>query len=199
MGRGSRCRLLARCAQLPPTANVGSTNAACRPLVDPTRLVRTLLPAFGLTALLPPQRQRAQAPSLDTRRTSRFPLAILLLTLGLFLIHAAHVRAAEKSVAWPETKQYGTAGPGKILFFIKGQVARPGRYYVEKGATMAELPKLAGGFRVCEECKRLPSIVTLYSERNPTGKKDYNLADVEVLATVRLIDGDRVTFWHYRL
>ena len=36
-------------------------NAACRPLVDPTRFVRTLLPAFGLTALLPPQRQRAQA------------------------------------------------------------------------------------------------------------------------------------------
>ena len=30
--------------------------------------MRTLLPAFGLTALLPPQRQRAQAPRFGTRK-----------------------------------------------------------------------------------------------------------------------------------
>jgi hypothetical protein len=132
-------------------------------------------------------------------RKFRLPMAIVLIALVLFISNARAIRGAEEAIALPETKQYGDPGPGKILIFIKGQVAHPGQYYVEQGATLAELLKLVGGFLACPDCQKFPTMVSVYPGENRNGSKHYILADVQVLKTVLLRDGDHVSFWHFRL
>ncbi len=136
---------------------------------------------------------------MERTRTFGLPLAILLAALGLFMSSAGDIRGAEETMALPATNQYGTPGPGKILIFVKGQVAHPGRYYVERGPTLADVLKLVGNLLACPDCKSLPTIVTVYSGENPKNGKDYQLADVQALRTVTLGDGDHVSFWHFRL
>ena len=126
-------------------------------------------------------------------------IATAFQVLGLFFATSSGIHAAENTAPLSEANQYGTPGPNKILVAIKGQVARPGRYYVERGVTLSELPKLAGGLKACPDCKSLPKTVTLFSETDPNGKRDYRLADPKLLGTVHLNEGDRVSFWHFRL
>ena len=119
--------------------------------------------------------------------------------LGLFLATSSDIRAAENAVRLSEPKQYGAPSPNKILVIIKGQIARPGHYYIERGMALSELAKLAGGLRECPDCNSLPKIVTLSSTITPNGKKDYMLSNPKVLGSVPLNDGDCASFWHYRL
>ena len=90
--------------------------------------------------------------------------------------------------------EYGLAGPGKISIIIAGSVERPGRYYVEDGATLSSISDLFGGFRACETCGFTPSRIIVFPSGKTEQKQRYSLSRTNELQTVRLRDGDRVSY-----
>jgi protein involved in polysaccharide export with SLBB domain len=90
--------------------------------------------------------------------------------------------------------EYGQAGPGKIAILIAGRVERPGRYYLDDGATLASISDLFGGFRACETCGFTPSRVIVFPSGHPEQGQRYSLSRTNDLQAVRLRDGDRVSY-----
>jgi hypothetical protein len=89
--------------------------------------------------------------------------------------------------------QYGQSGPGKIAILIVGGVEKPGRYYVDQGATLESVSGLFGGFRACETCGFTPSRVIVSHEGNAEETRGYSLSRTNEWRPVTLRDGDRVS------
>jgi hypothetical protein len=115
----------------------------------------------------------------------------LALSIVLFALTVCGCRHTEPAAA---TAEYGQAGPGKIAIIIAGSVERPGRYYVEDGATLISISDLFGGFRACGTCGFTPSRVIVSPQGYPDQRQRYSLSRTNELQTVRLRDGDRVSY-----
>jgi len=89
---------------------------------------------------------------------------------------------------------FGQPGPGKIVVFITGDIDRPGRYYVDDGTALEGIPHLAGGLHVCSTCGMSPSSVSVNPQGQPEEKQRYSLSRTNQLQSVRLRDGDVVSY-----
>ncbi|MGC3959684.1 MAG: hypothetical protein QM813_17690 [Verrucomicrobiota bacterium] len=90
--------------------------------------------------------------------------------------------------------EYEQAGPSRIAIVIAGGVERPGRYYVEDGATLSSISDLFDGFRACEACGFTPSRVIVSPPEHPEQKQSYSLSRTNDLRSIRLRDGDKVNY-----
>jgi hypothetical protein len=114
--------------------------------------------------------------------------SLLIVLLALVFCGCRHTQQVSP------VAEYGQAGPGKIEIFIGGGVERPGRYYVDDGATLASISDLFGGFRACATCGFPPSRVIVYPDGHPEEKQRYSLSHTNDLSLVRLKSGDRVSY-----
>lgn len=115
-------------------------------------------------------------------------LALFIALFALVVCGCRHTQSVAPMV------EYGHAGPGKIAIIIAGSVERPGRYYVEDGATLSSISDLLGGFRACETCGFTPSRVYVTPQGHPEQKQRHSLASTKELQSVYLRDGDRVFY-----
>lgn len=85
-------------------------------------------------------------------------------------------------------------GPEKIGVFVGGEVEHPNVYQVAEGTTLAAMPSLAGGLRVCKTCGNAPTVVYVFSQANPNVRKRHHLNQTKKLQSVRLRDKDHLTY-----
>jgi hypothetical protein len=156
------------------------------------------LPSDSLDAGLDPPAQQRRPPALRPSGTGQLGpfLTIPLLILALLFAFPGRTGAGDPFANLPV---HGQPGPDKILVTVRGRVKNAGRYFVDRGETLADLEELAGGFIPCRVCQRFPEAVTLTRVHQLKGTTYYLLTESLVLATVHFNEGDDVLFWHFQL